>query len=76
MAQLAQFGARLRHLDMRLSGDFELLLQEFAFAPTTGRRLHRGEQRLRYGRRDCFSFGIDEEVFLLDTEAKRASQIP
>jgi hypothetical protein len=75
MAQLAQLGARLRHVDMRLGSDFELLLQKLALAPTEGRRHHRGEQRLRYARRDCFRLGVDEEVLLLNTEAKRTVQI-
>src|SRR6516225_5168078 len=71
MAQLPQLGARLRHVDMRLGCDLYLLLQKLALATTEGRRGHRGEQRLRYARRDCFRVGVDEEILLLDTEAKR-----
>ena len=75
LAQLAQLRARLRHVDMRFSRDFELLLQKLALAPTEGRRRHRGEQRLRHVRRECFRLGVDEEILLLDAEAKRTVQI-
>ena len=60
---------------MRLGRDFELLLQELALAPPEGRRFRRGEQRLRDRRGDCFRLRVDEEVFLLDAETKRAGAI-
>src|SRR5262245_33592319 len=60
---------------MRLGHDFELLLTELRLAPPEGRGLRRGEQPLRHRRRDCFRLRIDEEVFLLNAEAKRAGQI-
>jgi hypothetical protein len=60
---------------MRLGRDFELLLQELALAPPARQGLRRGKQRLRHCRRDCFCVHVDEEVFLLNAEAKRAGQI-
>ena len=69
-AQMAQLGARLRHVGVRRRDHLDLRLQEFARDPAVGRGSRGLEERLRHVVRDQLGLGVDQEVFLFDSEGE------